>query len=311
MPALNYVAIVNPRSGNGKTADGLEQIKQRIARHCGDIPYWLTSGPKDATQLTAKALAEGYTAIISVGGDGTHHEVVNGFFEGEQPRNTDAVFCPVTSGTGSDFAKTMRELGFTNDGFDHLAGNSCLPIGVGHYRCATALGKDTEGVFINLFDAGYGAEVVALVNRSSKVLGGFLSFFIGGLRALYAYQPVPMRVFADDKLVSQGKIFMAFLGNGRYCGGGIKLVPDADPRLPSLDGTFLFDYDKARWIKDVLGKRVYSGEIVKQGEVPTARAAVFRFEADQPVALEADGETVGITPCTVKVLPTSLLLKVI
>ncbi|KAH9322914.1 hypothetical protein KI387_017553, partial [Taxus chinensis] len=65
------------------------------------------------------AIKGGAAAVIAVGGDGTLHEVVNGFFEAGKPvRTQDEGATDATSlgliplGTGSDFARTF---GWKND----------------------------------------------------------------------------------------------------------------------------------------------------------------------------------------------------
>jgi diacylglycerol kinase family enzyme len=79
----------------------------------------LTSGPSHAIDITREAIRDGADAVIAVGGDGTLHEVVNGFFwegkpvgylSGEASRSTALGLIPL--GTGSDFARTFGWLVF-------------------------------------------------------------------------------------------------------------------------------------------------------------------------------------------------------
>ena len=42
----------------------------------------MTEYPEHGIELTQEALWNGFTRIVSVGGDGTHYEVLNGFFDG-------------------------------------------------------------------------------------------------------------------------------------------------------------------------------------------------------------------------------------
>ena len=53
----------------------------------GPITLCFTEYPGHATILTRQALGEGADQIIAVGGDGTLNEVVNGWFENDQPIN--------------------------------------------------------------------------------------------------------------------------------------------------------------------------------------------------------------------------------
>ncbi|KAJ0076023.1 hypothetical protein Patl1_33992 [Pistacia atlantica] len=63
-----------------------------------------TSGPSHAIDIMREAIREGVDAVIVVGGDGTLHEVVNGFFWAGKTL--------IPLGTGSDFARTF---GWKND----------------------------------------------------------------------------------------------------------------------------------------------------------------------------------------------------
>jgi diacylglycerol kinase family enzyme len=84
----------------------------------------ITSGPSHAIDVTREAIKDGVDAVIAVGGDGTLHEVVNGFFWKGSPvcaldRGPDhsTALGLIPLGTGSDFARTF---GWTNDPRDAI-----------------------------------------------------------------------------------------------------------------------------------------------------------------------------------------------
>ncbi|KAG6593640.1 Sphingoid long-chain bases kinase 2, mitochondrial, partial [Cucurbita argyrosperma subsp. sororia] len=84
---------------------------------------YVKMGPCHAIDITREAIREGADAVIPVGGDGTFHEVVNGFFwDGKPVVNNDGDVHKSTAtryyliivslqliplGTGSDFARTF------------------------------------------------------------------------------------------------------------------------------------------------------------------------------------------------------------
>ncbi|PSS04007.1 Sphingoid long-chain bases kinase [Actinidia chinensis var. chinensis] len=118
----DLVFVVNPRGANGRTGEEwkklLPYLRSRLGSDC-NICESLTSGPCHAIDITREAIREGADAVIAVGGDGTLHEVVNGFFWGEKPvSNHDEKATHMTAlaliplGTGSDFARTF---GWKND----------------------------------------------------------------------------------------------------------------------------------------------------------------------------------------------------
>ena len=100
-------AIVNPHSSGKKTGARWPEIEKKLVATLGPMETVFTDAPMDAVRLTSEALREGVEQIISVGGDGTINEVVNGFFDDDELINDEAVLCILTSGTGGDFRKTF------------------------------------------------------------------------------------------------------------------------------------------------------------------------------------------------------------
>uniref|UniRef100_A0A0A0KBC3 DAGKc domain-containing protein n=1 Tax=Cucumis sativus TaxID=3659 RepID=A0A0A0KBC3_CUCSA len=84
----DLVFVVNPRGANGKTAKQWKKLVPYLRTRLGEhynICESLTSGPCHAIDITREAIREGADAVIAVGGDGTFHEVVNGFFWAGKP----------------------------------------------------------------------------------------------------------------------------------------------------------------------------------------------------------------------------------
>jgi diacylglycerol kinase family enzyme len=77
-----YVNIViNPVAGNGKALRIAQSLLQKIKSTCDfEIDISFTKEKNDATFITRRAILEGASMIIALGGDGTINEVANGFF---------------------------------------------------------------------------------------------------------------------------------------------------------------------------------------------------------------------------------------
>ncbi|URD83140.1 DAGKc [Musa troglodytarum] len=114
----NFVFIINPKGANGRTGKEwkklLPHLRTRLGGHCNICEY-ITSAPSHGVDITREAIREGVDAVIAVGGDGTLHEVINGFFCAGQPvtalergpgYSTTLGLIPL--GTGSDFARTFH-----------------------------------------------------------------------------------------------------------------------------------------------------------------------------------------------------------
>ena len=71
------------------------------------LKYISNKTPKHATEL-AKSCIEGFDIIISVGGDGTCHEVINGLIKKIKLINPNITFAVIPIGTGSDLIKSLH-----------------------------------------------------------------------------------------------------------------------------------------------------------------------------------------------------------
>ena len=95
-----FAIIINPVSGRAN-----EQLAQRLTQLIeakGETAkIFATECEGDATSKARQALAEGYTSIVGVGGDGTLSEIVEGI------GGKDATLYIVPCGTGNDFARAF------------------------------------------------------------------------------------------------------------------------------------------------------------------------------------------------------------
>lgn len=64
-------------------------IKKRLQDR--QVTIYKTKSPGDAVQLAKKLVDEGHDLIVSCGGDGTNHEVVNGMMLAKQQLSTVAL----------------------------------------------------------------------------------------------------------------------------------------------------------------------------------------------------------------------------
>jgi len=128
----------------------------------------MTAHQGHATKLTKQALNDGYDHVASVGGDGTHHEVLNGFFDGYLPINPTASMSIIPHGTGSDLARTLN-LNTPFEGIDLMTNGQFQKVDIG--RASFTHFNGTPGVqyFLNVADFGIGGMVVERVQRESTV----------------------------------------------------------------------------------------------------------------------------------------------
>src|SRR4030042_1844444 len=97
--------IVNPAAGAGKTAKKWPQIMVLMKSLGLDFEHDVTEAPGHAMELAKSAVGKGYESVVSVGGDGTIHEIVNGLHEAGGGSNVAVGI--VKPGTGAGFILTI------------------------------------------------------------------------------------------------------------------------------------------------------------------------------------------------------------
>jgi diacylglycerol kinase (ATP) len=222
-------AIVNPSSANGKTGKEWSAIQSVLESELGKINVFLTKSQLHAVELTRQALKLGAKTVLSVGGDGTLNEVVNGFFEDDTPLNSTATLAIISRGTGADFVRscafpnTLHEIAYA------IKTGTPQPCDVIRVTLKPVEGALRKRYVINVADVGVGGLVVNFVNGNSKYLGGTLSFFLASLRAtLWEYKNVPLRIELDGELISENiPHYFVAIANGSYFGGRMHIAPHA------------------------------------------------------------------------------------
>ncbi len=301
------LVIVNPASAGGRTRKRWPGLRAALdaARLEYDIHH--TSGPRDATAAARKALADGYTRVVSCGGDGTLNEVMNGFFAADgTPCNSDAVLGMLPSGTGGDFRRTVGLPKEPTTLAAVLSANHTRRIDLGRVVYDSPATPPT--MFINIADCGVGGEVVARVNRSSSKGGGIrgTAVFLGiSLRVLTTFDARPVRLTLDGES-SDMAVDQVVIANGRYFGGGMRIAPGAELDDGWFDVVALPALGRLRTL--VAMPTVYRGAHIKQPGVLVRRARTVRVEPldNRALLFDVEGEQVGIAPATLTCLPGAI-----
>ena len=301
--AGRVAVVVNPKSGNGRTGKRWPVLGKSLREAVGAYTLLLTERPGHAIELVRSALKDGHDRIISVGGDGTHNEVVNGFFEDESLVNPEASLAIVPTGTGSDLARTLR-LPWGVDALPYVVDGMYTRADVGRVRYTTPDGDTAVRYFINIADFGAGGEVVKRVNMTSKFFGGFLSFLWGVVSTIVWYDNPEVQLEIDG-VPLEGKFQNVIIANGQYYGGGMHVAPHARLDSRAFDVYVIGDVGSAEAVINL--PKLYRGRLLrKPDKVRYFRATRIVAESSQQVLLNIDGEQPGKLPITIQLLPSVL-----
>lgn len=307
-PRERVAVVVNPHSAHGRTGRRWPALEAAIRARLGDVTVLQTERPRHGIALTRAALREGYTRIISVGGDGTHFEVANGFFEDGAPINPEAVMAILPHGTGSDLPRTLGLPRKFHAALPFAVNGRVLAADLGHLTYTTADGEQGAFFFQNTCHIGIGAEAGDLVNRNSKAFGGFSSYLWATLRTLLRYRDREMRIEADGVVYEQ-VVKELIIAKGQYDAGGMHVAPQA--RLDN--GLFDIYIIGKVTLGDALRNLhlVYRGEMMRRPDlVRYLRAREVRISSPVHTLAAIDGEVPGALPATVRVVPGALRIVV-
>ncbi|MBI1261672.1 MAG: YegS/Rv2252/BmrU family lipid kinase [Rhizobiales bacterium] len=314
--APHVAAIVNPRSGGGKTGRAWRLMAKALENELGTIRVHFTGSASTphylpAAELTRKALHEGAQLVIAVGGDGTINEVVNGFYENDQPINREAHLALIHAGTGGDFRKTF-EMGDDMDAcIKTIASGHTRQIDIGQLSFIAEDGREATRYFANIASFGLSGAVDRAVNTMTwpKLFGGKFTFLWATLTTALRFKPQPVRLTTDggyDEVVNVGT---AAIANGRYFGGGMKMAPHAEPD----DGLFDIVILRDTTLSDLMGGggSLYEGTHIDHEKTISLRGATLTATSvdGQDVLLDIDGEAPGRLPAQFRILPGAITLR--
>jgi len=300
-------AIVNPRSGAGWTRWRWPRIAQRLDGAGVVVRSYVTSAPDEATRLTRDLLCAGVPEILSVGGDGTANEVANGFLRDGRPIAPDAVLSLMPTGTGHDFARSLG-IASTTDALAALLDGHVRAVDVGWIDYRGPDGR-AQRCFVNAADVGIGAVAAARINRSSKLLGGFLTYLVGAARTIVTARPRLARVVIDGVPVLDGPVQMILIANGGFHAGGMRMAPGASLTDGQFEVLVLQGVPRTALLGSIL-PRAYRGTHIRHPAIVYGRGREVEVSADEPLPFEMDGESPGTTDLTARVLPGALRVRV-
>lgn len=282
-----YLYIVNPTSGKGRGKKALSIVSNYCNKEKINHTIIETKYPLHAKEIIENEM-NNYSHIISVGGDGTLNEIVNGINNWD-----DIILAVLPVGSGNDFS---RNLGMNHNILDSMsiihnsAKSKISKVDIGNI-IFTEDGSDTKKVhkFINSLGIGFDAYV-GFLNQNNKYLSGIFSYIFSVVRALFNYRMIELDIkYGDNRII--GERLMMSIGNGITSGGGFYLNPHAliDDGLLDLS---VFDTVTRRRLLTALPLALVN----KTDKIPEAKQFVtekVELKLKTPYYTHCDGEIIS------------------
>ena len=214
-----WFVIVNPNAGNGKGKKDWDRISEIFTREHISIVSHFTEKKGAAKDLAIEAAQNGFRKIVSVGGDGTLNEVVNGIFSQQACATTEFTLGLIPVGTGNDWGRMFGIPLMYEGAVAAIKDCKVIPhdIGLISYYSGNEMHKS---YFINIAGLGFEAVVVKKTNKQKdKGRSNQAIYFYNLLTSLLSYKNTEADIIIDGKRTT-ARVFSINVGNGRFCGGG-------------------------------------------------------------------------------------------
>ena len=295
----NIYFIINPQAKNGHCQKVWRRLEKVLAEQKIPYTFFLTEYRGHATEI-AQSIAmkeeEMEKVIVTVGGDGTMHEVVNG--AATYP-NVKIAYIP--AGSGNDFSRGFgipkNPVSALNHLLKQIKGEATL-IDIGKI-----LNHDKEEIFfVNNMGVGFDARIAKEVNQSkikgllNRIALGKLVYVYFLLKNLFTYQRSLIEIMIDGKSYTFDSAWFVTVSNQPFYGGGMKISPNASPYDGLLNITVVHNISRLK-ILFVFITVFWGGHVSFKG-VETFTGKEIKISSFHPLHAHADGEEIGSTPVT-------------
>jgi len=288
--------ILNPIAG---TSNNLRRLLRRIKTELNtadpdlQLKISLTGDSGDALLFAKEAVEEGYEMVITVGGDGTINEVVNGLV------GSNTILGAIPLGTANVFAEEL--------GIPINIEGACKLLLTGRIH-RVDLGKIEDRYFLWIAGIGldaYIAEHLAPIEKENLGIFAYFFFALRQLRKLKSYQ---VKIRINGKSVTRDALCI-IVGNAASYSSPLEisaLSSISDGYLDillfkrlTLSGIFRSIF----WF--TVGRRTYYRD-VKYFDIEYFKVKDAFIDTYPKALAHADGEVVGTVPVNVTIFPKSL-----
>ncbi len=278
--------ILNPIAGRGTGARLSQAIAGQLQSYGLDLELIDTQAPGHATLLASQVARQGADLVVTVGGDGTVNEVLNGLIQANGSATGTALGI-VPIGTGNDFAFGAGVP------LDLKAACQAVARGQSHIIDVGRVQADNEPP--RYFGNGVGIGFDAIVNiesRKLKRLRGFFVYLVAVLKTLAVYYNAPCTtVRVDDREISQPSLMVSIM-NGLRFGGGFYMTPGSRMDDGLLDLCVAGKVNRLRMLAFV--PQFMRGTHTRDIHVTMTQGRRVQVISDSPWAAHVDGEVYGV-----------------
>ncbi len=294
--------IVNLTAGGGKPHKHLNTVLKYLKENGLNFKVCTTSHQGEAVELAQKAADNGAELIVSVGGDGTVNEIVNGIMKSKN----DPPLGIIPLGWANDFIKSTDIPSDIIEACKILIKGKTKKIDIGVIN--------NQIYFANICGVGFDAEVAQLANHMKskhpnlRILSAFVYVFATVKKLLSPFSYHNVKIKFDGQEIHSKILFIA-ISNGKIYGGRFKITPEAILDDGLLEVCVVEEMGRFKYLSII--PKVFKGTHASIKGVNFYRAKEVVIQSSEPVLAQVSGEVIeGQKEFTITLLPKSLKLIV-
>jgi YegS/Rv2252/BmrU family lipid kinase len=283
--------IINPKAGQESVASLRRKLGGAFAARKVSFDIVPTRRAGHATELAREAARLGYKRVCVVGGDGSIAEVATGLV------GTDIPLAIIPRGTANQVALNLNIPRAFEAAVETAVHGRATPID---------LGGVNGRAFALVAGAGFDAAIMSTATRAMKERWGFGAYIYSAVKHALAMSPARFHIKADEHELDISAVSVMIANVAALF---TKYIPVRFPLTPTPLGSWhdgLFDIVVVAPRKfpdwaDVLWRAALH-HFDGSDRLIHLQAREVTIDADQPVPTQIDGDPVGFTPLTAKVI---------
>ena len=266
----NIVFIVNPKAGTNLQRNIAALLDKHLNHRKFTWSLWTTEGPGHGLELARKAVLEGYSAVVAVGGDGSVNEIAPALM------GTSVALGIIPAGSGNGLAMHL--------GYGRRLENAVRLLNRSE-KMLIDVGMVNNRPFFNMAGVGFDGLVSNLMKESH--FRGFWPYFMKSVRAGLTFRPFNALININGTNLDR-KCFSIAVANGPMYGYNFTIAPDALPDDGKLEVVILKDVPRWKYFAAV--PATLNGKIYEAGFIEHYSTGQLSIHSDKPLYAHVDGE---------------------
>lgn len=294
-----WYIIINPTSGNAAAKKKWKQIVTYLDIYKISFFATFSQFKHHECELVNNAIQEGYRKFISVGGDGTLHQIINGIMAQKLVEVAELKVAVIPIGTGNDWVKTYRIPKNIKNAVSIIAKENSIKQDIGHLQL---LETDQIVYFNNVAGIGFDGYVVNNISKFKKY--GVMAYLVGTITSFMRYKKTILTIKFNNQEMSTQSL-LTIVGICKFSGGGMQLTSNVNTRDGLFDISIAKDFNFLKMLLNVF--KFFNGGIVNHKEVETYKTAEIQITAkDEKTFIQADGELIGRGGFYANIIPKAI-----